>query len=221
MTTKLSETLDSIGYTNELTESWAQALLSELSIQGESGLSRSGIKNMPLVAFVFMEQGRQELSSNRYNPNEAARQYFSSAYSALKAVFEYCYQSSDDIVPSERFKIIDDCPYIGDLKGLGLSNDVSFAFLLCICGVLSDRLAEVRHDLRGFELEVDKSNWLTNVATSALISQILLIRKNGGWEDIDRAFLIISDLTSQQKTPRWSIFEELKNPSGFLKCLEY
>lgn len=217
MTAKLSDTLESIGYTKELSESWARTLLGELSVEGESSLNRSSIKNMPLVAFVLMEQGRQELASNGYTPNEKAKAHFSSAYSALKSVFEF-YDQTAEVREDEKFHIIEECPYVDDLRELGLSNELSFAFLLCVCGVLSDRLAEVRHDLREFELEVDESNWLTNVSTSAFIAQILLVRKYGGWSDLERAFQIISTLTTQQVIREPSYFRGIPDDERLLEA---
>lgn len=80
-----------------------------------------------------------------------------------------------------------------------LEPDTALAFHLAVCGLASQRTADVRLRLRKFRLVADpEGRWDRVVAGQVASAVALLTRKGSGWDDVDAALRSIEDLRSWQ-----------------------
>ncbi len=92
---------------------------------------------------------------------------------------------------------------------------LTLAFRLSVAGLLGGRTPETRLDLVRFVLSSQSStpgNWRNVVAENIFSSFALLVRKEGGWHDIQRAIQSIKTLRQMQHQYEETYLEKLDDP---------
>ncbi|WP_238321105.1 DEAD/DEAH box helicase [Thermogemmatispora carboxidivorans] len=89
-----------------------------------------------------------------------------------------------------------------ELAEEGLPPALNLAFRLGIAGLLGERNAEVRLDLSHFRLDPSSDlgdRWRDGLLQRICCAFLLLVRKDGGWSDIDQALEYVQQLRQEQK----------------------
>ena len=95
---------------------------------------------------------------------------------------------------------------VEELAGDRLEPTLTIALRLAVSGLIAEHTAETRLELSRFAIRTlndsaaDESDWRTAVLEHVAGAFVLLVRKAGGWEDIDQALASIQALRELQKT---------------------
>lgn len=157
----------------------------------------SDIRRMPRLAYAFESDGLTTYRLGRSQPDATQGEdgHVASFYSALT-----CWLAIADRATQDDVLVGADLP---DVFGAGstLSFPVELAFHIAATGLLGDAAAETRHHLEQFKLTPSEStDWLARLAHNIAAAFALLVRKSGGWSDIETALQLIETLRGEQKS---------------------
>jgi len=151
----------------------------------------SDITRAPRLAYAFESDG---LTNYRHGRSERDREssHVPSFYSALScwmAIADHARRT--DARPAARPDVFGSATV--------LPFEVELAFHVAASGLLADAAAETRHHLAQFSLVPSNSdNWLARLAQNIATAFTLLVRKAGGWEDVETGLTLIETLRREQ-----------------------
>jgi superfamily II DNA/RNA helicase len=81
----------------------------------------------------------------------------------------------------------------------GIDSETLYYFYLANTALKADKLISIRIDLKAFTVEDESNNWKFRLLNKAMEAYILLVRKQNGFSDIERALSIIETLKQEQQ----------------------
>lgn len=204
MNNSLKDTLQNYGVDDYIRQVEQSFLASMVAPTSNDNLSQPTPHRLPRLGFVYEVQGIAEFKRWVSKPTESVvRNAFITAFSSAFS----CWRALTSL-PSEE----------ASLKGNGISTtglqivadelideplkpELTLAFRLAVAGLLGERTAETRLELKRFTLdqETTGADWKAKVIENVFSAFVLLVRKNNGWEDIELALTRIGELRSLQK----------------------
>lgn len=158
--------------------------------------SRMPSGQLPRLGYVFEVKVIESYKAFVARRVEGARQAFTESASTAFACWTALAtvkSTSRTEVSAEGTKALSD-----EAEAIDISSHTLFAFHLAAAGLLAGRSPEARLELRRFTLTSAPPGWGELVAEQVLQAFVLLIRKQGGWSDIDQALERIAYLRGMQ-----------------------
>lgn len=146
------------------------------------------VARLPRLAFAFESEGLTQFRTGR-SQREREFSHVNSFYSALS-----CWMAvAENVHEHNAVEIFSKQSVFG--------QEVEIAFHVAVTGLLADASAETRHHLKGFDLKPSESDdWLKRLAHNTATALILLVRKEGGWADIEMSLKLIDTLRNEQNS---------------------
>lgn len=156
---------------------------------------------LPRLAFVYETRGlasyHEFVRRRTAQDGKAYREAFRRAFDCWCALVSLPSEGvSPSVVSGDGQKLLN-----AELGHSALPENLRCAFHLAASGLLADRTAEARLELRRFQFTSEQSavSWREAVVDHVFAAFVLLVRKNNGWEDIDGALRRISELRALQQ----------------------
>ncbi|GCE12038.1 DEAD/DEAH box helicase [Tengunoibacter tsumagoiensis] len=159
-------------------------------------------EKLPRYGFLYEKQGLRAFKHYVTNQHEGQKgelcEYFLLAFTCWRALVSLSVQKQGNDP--------------GHLSGSGLHlmeaefgqelilPELMLAFSLSVAGLLSERTAETRLELRQYQLDLStgQQDWRKVVAAHVLSAFIRLVRKDNGWDDIHHALASLDTLKQMQ-----------------------
>lgn len=197
----LRTTIDLVGLPEFMTASSQSSLARTIAsvttastTQGEPHrLSRFGV----LYEYQALEAYRQWIEREEDGDLRLARAYFALAYDCWRAL-----STLTDQGPTARAAVSPEglSIFTREMPDEPLEGETGLAFRLAIAGLASQRSSDVRLDLTRFQLPAARTDtWRERVLDDVFVALVLLVRKQGGWSDIDLALARIDALRGSQQ----------------------
>jgi hypothetical protein len=184
---------------------------------------------LPRLAFVYESQGIATFQRSVANPEEEAlykemRGYFSKAFDCWRAMLSLpqalLFSPTSGTISDTGLALVQ-----SELAGEPLRPELTLAFRLSVSGLLSQRSAETRLELKRFTLPLTAPSttqptvgWRERVSEHTFAAFALLVRKDGGWRDINNALSLINDLRQLQQDYEDSYLSGQGEPSDQTKA---
>lgn len=198
--TRLSDALREVGAADTVDEARQSALAAEFSVDAVTESNLTQIRRLSRLGYVYEVQGLNALKQWSVNPEkiEEHRQPFRSAVAcwlALTSSLEREGSSQNKPIAKNVLSSL-----TGDLGLDIISPNLSLAFHLAASGILAEQTAETRLHLKRFGIVEDErpENWLGHVLFDIVAAFVCLVRKDGGWQDINYALHALEKLRSAQ-----------------------
>lgn len=174
------------------------------SISRSPGTSGSQVRayRLPRLAFLYETRGLVKFNeANRrraQGDGSAYRDDFQNAFDCWRALVGLSEPEPGPVRPVSSAALSLTTSELG--AGV-LPNELRLAFHLAVTGLLAERAAEARLELRRFSLDgsAKPDSWRASVITHVFSAFVLLVRKAGGWSDVDDALRRISSLRALQQ----------------------
>lgn len=168
-------------------------LAADLTHQADRILS--DIRRLPRLAYAFESDGLTSYRAGRSQRDaDGEDPHVQSFYSALT-----CWMAIADHADSKPPASADTPDIFSAFSILPFHTEL--AFHIAVTGILGDAAAETRHHLTQFELAPsDNDDWLARLAQNTATAFTLLVRKSGGWADVEIGLMLIEGLRAEQVT---------------------
>ncbi|MFH5926564.1 DEAD/DEAH box helicase [Roseomonas xinghualingensis] len=204
----LSEAVQKLDLAGTATTARESAVAADISKQGlQEDVTK--LNRLVRIGFTFEAQGLAVLRTHRREVDGVAEPYreiFRSAADCWWAITVQGLNPKTDpkleLGKKTKGTASQNHVYVSpsaDLIDGILPARLALAFRLATCGLLGSSLAEVRLQLRRFDLELTTENdWLQQVVTHIAIAFVSLVRKDGGWSDVQSALDAMNGLRVAQ-----------------------
>jgi len=182
-------------------------------------------EKLPRYGLLYEKQGMKAfnrwISKKEPATRDAICENFQKAYvcwRTLASLPNDVHTSADNSVSSLGLQLVE-----VELQDELLSPELLLAFRLSIAGLLGERTAETRLDLRRFALTWQKSlekDWRSTVAVNIFSAFARLVRKSNGWEDIQQALKSIAKLREMQRKYEETYLDSLDGSDQTMAALE-
>lgn len=160
-------------------------------------------EKLPRYGFVYESQGvaayQQWVAVGQAENLDESRSCFLNSFACWRSIVTLAngqFDHTPSTVSSRGLQLIN-----SELGAELLSPELTLALHLAVAGLVSERTAETRLELNRFQLppEVILDGWRDQVESHVFSAFVLLVRKAGGWGDIDSALGSINRLRELQK----------------------
>lgn len=204
MNNSLKDTLQHLGVDDYIRQVEQSFLAGMVAPSSNDNLSQPTPHRLPRLGFVYEVQGISEFKRWITRPTEGTlREAFVSAFGAAFACWRALtsLSSEDEATRKNGVSTTGLGIVAAELIDEPLKPELTLAFRLAAAGLLSERTAETRLELKRFTLgaTTEAQDWRGKVIENIFSAFVLLVRKNNGWEDIDAALSRIAELRTLQK----------------------
>lgn len=231
MDSLLEQALADTGAEDCINSASEKYLLSSISHDFLNIHEEENIERLPRLGYLFELEGLQQYiksivevsskSKSAVNERNAVNQIqilkeqiaptFKRAFSCWRSLINLDGKSGK--ISDEALRLITEEPVCESIPAYH-----SLALHLAVCGILAQRTAEVRLELKKFEFKQDDDcDWYQLTIKYVIESFVLITRKDNGWEDIDQALHRISVLRSLQKQKEDEYIEKNEGDEKKLK----
>lgn len=204
---RLEEILEQYGIPKYVDDAGEAALARNMASDQTDATDQPDSVRLPRLGFLYESQGIAAFQREVASPEdeEAAaevRSSFGKAFDCWRAIVSL---PADllTLPPSGAVSEAGLTLIRSELPGDILPADLTLAFRLAVSGLLSQRSAETRLELKQFNLSSPEPRpsmtWREQVGTQVLTAFTLLVRKEGGWSDIIAALSGIDELRRIQQ----------------------
>lgn len=202
-TSKLDNTLRQIGIPAVVGQAKEDTLVRALSSGSAPVGEQSNLHRLPRLGFVFEGQGaaayQRWVDTQSTDERDAATAHFRDAFICWRALasFEQTSNSADPAGSTDS---------VSDLLQRELLDEpvppyLGLPFRIAVSGVAGESSAETRLELKRFlsgPVSVDL-DWRQQVLHHVFSAVVYLVRKAGGWDDVDHALASINRLRELQQ----------------------
>lgn len=201
MADRLAEAIDDIGLQDFIRKADEAALGREVATEPSEATRQPLPGRLARLGYLYELQGVEAYRRGTAEPAalEVARNNFHQAFRCWRAVasVEHYGGAGQDRTSPAGLRIVAE-----EISGEPVPADLALAFRIGVAALVSERAAEGRLELARFDLPAkgESSDWRDRVASHVLVAFALLVRKRGGWADIDQAVEQINELRHLQET---------------------
>lgn len=198
---RLTLALRELGLAEFVTQADQAALARQIASRLTPDIAQAQPERLPRLAFLFETQGLIAFE-NRLGEDETAqpavRGKFGQAFACWRSLISL--PESPDGRPPERASVIGLHHFHTQLPDDPMPRDLGLAFRVAVTGLLAERSAETRLELRRFDIPPHERprDWRGHVIHRLFSAFVLLTRKDGGWNDVEQAIHMLHDLRSLQ-----------------------
>lgn len=198
---RLESTLRELGVPDYIEEAREASLARLIASSQTSATDQPNPEKLPRYAFLHESQGvaaYQQWTIGQTKELSNSRFHFAESFACWRAL---CTLANGNGVTDPKEVSTRGLQLIeGEIDNELVSSELTLSFHLAVTGLVAERTAETRLELRRFILppSTNASIWRDHVAVNVLSAFILLVRKDDGWTDIDKALNSINKLRELQ-----------------------